>query len=141
MRVDDVLALETWSRLDKDQTSQLIDVRTKSEWTFVGIPDLSSLGRQVLFLEWQTFPEGYLDTAFVPRLCSLLQNSKLSSDTHLFFICRTGGRSRMAAVAMTEAGYRYCYNVADGFEAPLDSNRQRGNIAGWKASGLPWQQG
>ncbi|MFM7084602.1 MAG: rhodanese-like domain-containing protein [Hyphomicrobium sp.] len=140
MRVDDVLALETWSRLKNDPTSQLVDVRTKAEWTFVGLPDLKTLGRQVIFVEWQTFPDGYINTAFVPRLCSLLNGASLGTDTHLFFICRTGGRSRLAAETMAEAGYPHCHNVSDGFEGPLDAQRQRGKLAGWKAVGLPWQQ-
>jgi hypothetical protein len=47
----------------------------------------------------------------------------------------------MAAEAMTNAGYRRCRNVADGFEGPLDANRHRGRVAGWKAAGLAWVQG
>lgn len=141
MRVDDVLAQETWCRLEKDRSSQLIDVRTKAEWTFVGFPDLATLERQIIFMEWQTFPEGCVDEAFVPRLHGLLKAANLDVETHLFFICRSGGRSRMAAESMAEAGFCHCHNVADGFEGPLDANRQRGKITGWKAAGLPWQQG
>ncbi|MGI9402905.1 MAG: rhodanese-like domain-containing protein, partial [Hyphomicrobium sp.] len=29
----------------------------------------------------------------------------------------------------------------DGFEGPLDASRHRGQVAGWKAAGLPWVQG
>lgn len=140
MRVDDVPADETWSRLKMDSTSLLIDVRTKAEWTFVGIPDLSAVGRHIIPMEWQTYPEGQIDTAFVSRLCNTVENAGLGKETHLFFICRSGARSRLAAEAMAEAGYRFCHNVADGFEGPLDVNRQRGKVAGWKALGLPWLQ-
>jgi len=41
---------------------------------------------------------------------------------------------------MTSAGYRNCYNVAEGFEGDLNSDRQRGRIGGWKVAGLPWAQ-
>jgi rhodanese-related sulfurtransferase len=64
-----------------------------------------------------------------------------SKDSELFFICRSGARSRMAAEAMANAGYRRCRNVADGFEGPLDADRHRGQVAGWKAAGLAWVQG
>ena len=59
----------------------------------------------------------------------------------LFFICRSGSRSLAAAKAMAAAGYRNCHNVGGGFEGPLDDERHRGALEGWKAAGLPWQQG
>lgn len=58
----------------------------------------------------------------------------------IFFICRSGGRSRMAAEVMTAAGYRRCRNVAEGFEGLMDEDRHRGRTAGWKAAGLAWVQ-
>jgi rhodanese-related sulfurtransferase len=141
LSVDDVPVQETWARLEQDKKAVLIDVRTKAEWTFVGVPDLASVGRQVVTLEWQTFPDGRVDPAFPTRLRGLLEEAGLGKDTELFFICRTGGRSRMAAEVMAAEGYSRCHNVSDGFEGPLDANRQRGKIAGWKAAELPWAQG
>jgi rhodanese-related sulfurtransferase len=58
----------------------------------------------------------------------------------ILFICRSGGRSRAAAAALTAAGYRRCYNVAEGFEGNPDPERHRGKTGGWKAAGLPWVQ-
>ena len=58
VKVDDVEVEEVWERLKRDPGSVLIDVRTQAEWTFVGVPDLSSLGKQLLLIEWQHFPEG-----------------------------------------------------------------------------------
>jgi rhodanese-related sulfurtransferase len=55
-------------------------------------------------------------------------------------ICRSGVRSRDAAIALTRAGYGPCYNVADGFEGPKDEAGHRGARGGWKAAGLPWTQ-
>lgn len=140
MRVDEVPAEETWSRLKMDRTSLLIDVRTRAEWTFVGVPDLSAVGKQVITIEWQSYPEGQVDPAFISRLQDVVEKVGQGKDTDLFFICRSGSRSRSAAEAMAGVGYRHCHNVADGFEGPLDTNRHRGQVAGWKASGLPWQQ-
>ena len=39
------------------------------------------------------------------------------------------------------AGFGRCRNVADGFEGPLDPNRHRGQLGGWKSKGLPWALG
>ena len=58
----------------------------------------------------------------------------------LLFICRSGVRSKAAAIAMTQAGFGPCYNVSGGFEGPLDGNKHRGGSDGWKAASLPWIQ-
>jgi rhodanese-related sulfurtransferase len=139
--VDDVSGREAWERLQAAPTALLIDVRTRAEWAFVGIPDLSGIGKRALTAEWQSFPDNSVDPAFSTRLDGVLKELGVEPDTELFFICRSGGRSRMAAETMTAAGYTRCHNVADGFEGPLDEFRHRGTVAGWKASGLPWVQG
>jgi len=139
--VDDVSVAEVWKRLETDKNAQLVDVRTRPEWAFVGVPDVSGLGRRVIMMEWQTFPDNRVDAGFQERLSGVLEAAGVKKDADLFFICRSGGRSRMAAEAMAEAGYARCHNVADGFEGPLDAGRHRGNLAGWKSAGLPWVQG
>ena len=141
IHIADVAVGETWQRLEADPKAVLIDVRTKAEWAFVGVPDLTALGRRVVMLEWQSFPDSRVDAQFTDRLAAQLAASGASKDDALYFICRSGGRSRMAAEAMAEVGFRHCTNVADGFEGPLDDTRHRGRIAGWKAAGLPWVQG
>ncbi len=139
--VQDVSVDETWARLKADPTSVLIDVRTRAEWAFVGLPDLNDLGKRVVTIEWQTFPDNRVDAEFDQRLTTALEAAGVKKDDEVFFLCRSGGRSRMAAEVMTAAGYQRCRNVAEGFEGPLDPNRQRGRVAGWKAAGLPWVQG
>lgn len=140
-RVEDVSVSEVWTKLHSDPGSLLIDVRSRSEWTFVGLPDLSALGKSILTVEWQTFPDNQVDPAFGDRLISELQHTAADKDTELFFICRSGGRSRMAAERIAAEGYRRCRNVAEGFEGQLDGHRHRGKVGGWKAAGLSWVQG
>ena len=139
--IADVPVEETWAHLTDGGPSILIDVRTRAEWMFVGIPELSSIGKRVITLEWQTFENGRVDPEFPVRLRGLLEAAGATENTDLFFICRSGARSRQAALAMAAVGYTRCHNVADGFEGPLDSERHRGGVAGWKAAGLPWAQG
>lgn len=141
VEVEDVPVLEVWARLKADARSVLVDVRTRSEWAFVGVPDLAEIGKRVVTIEWQTFPDNRIDPTFADRLSGLLSGAGLEKDTEVFFICRSGGRSRMAAEAMAAAGYSRCRNVAEGFEGPLDASRHRGQVAGWKIAGLPWVQG
>ena len=130
--VDDVDVAATWDGLTSGPRSQLVDVRTRAEWTYVGIPDLGPIGKRAVLVEWQTFPDQTVDARF---------ELGVQPDDDLYFICRSGSRSLAAARAMAEAGYRACHNVAGGFEGPLDDLRHRGTLGGWKASGLPWLQG
>jgi rhodanese-related sulfurtransferase len=141
VHIPDVSVAETWDRLKAEKRAVLVDVRTNAEWAFVGIPDLSSLGKRVLAVEWQTFPDSRVDPDFAARLSAALSSAGAGKDDEVFFICRSGGRSRMAAEVMTAEGFRHCRNVADGFEGPLDADRHRGLIGGWKAAGLAWVQG
>jgi rhodanese-related sulfurtransferase len=136
----DVPVKEAWACLKADKAACLIDVRTRSEWAFVGSPDLSKIGKDVLAVEWLTFPDNRVDPKFTDRLHTILQSLGVGRDDELFFICRSGGRSRAAAEAMAAVGYTRPRNVADGFEGPLDRTRHRGTVAGWKAAGLPWVQ-
>lgn len=136
----DVPAAETFERLGADPQAVLIDVRTQAEWNFVGVPDLSAIGREPLFLEWQSYPGGAPTADFTGSLQAALEARGASSETPLYFLCRSGGRSRAAAIAMTGAGYRNCFNISDGFEGPLDDQRHRGVVDGWKQQGLPWRQ-
>ena len=139
--VDAVDVDTTWQSLVSRPGAQLIDVRTRAEWTYVGIPDLEAIGKRAVLVEWQTFPDQAVDPRFVERLAGELRALGAQLNDDLFFICRSGGRSLAAAKAMAEAGYRACHNVAGGFEGPLNDDGQRGSVGGWKAAGLPWRQG
>jgi rhodanese-related sulfurtransferase len=136
----DVSASEAYSILEQDETSVLVDVRTRAEWAYVGAPDLSVLGKKTLLIEWQEFPSMAVNPNFATSLEAALRDNGVGPDAPIFFLCRSGARSRAAAIAMTDAGRKRCFNIADGFEGPLDDERHRGAIGGWKAHGLPWSQ-
>lgn len=130
---------ESWKHMSSDGAAQLIDVRTTAEWNFVGVPDLSELGREALFCEWQHFPSAP-NPEFVQQVIEVLKQTSYRPGAALFFLCRSGARSRAAAIAMSKAGCGPCFNISDGFEGGLDHERHRGSSGGWKASGLPWVQ-
>ena len=136
----DLLAVDAYALLEGEASSILIDVRTKAEWAYVGTPDLHALGKTPLFLEWQSYPSMAVDADFAARLEALLRPRGVERGASLVFLCRSGVRSRHAAVAMTNAGWGPCFNISDGFEGPLDGSRRRGGAGGWKAGGLPWTQ-
>jgi len=128
--------LEAYAALQADADAVLVDVRTSAEWSYVGLPDLSQIGKRVIPLEWQRFPEGSLNTGFVEQL----REAGIAEGAPIYFLCRSGVRSAAAAGVATAAGLGPAYNVSDGFEGPLDHDGHR-TVAGWKVAGLPWRQG
>ena len=132
----DVSSLEAWRALAEDPKAVLIDVRTAPEWGFVGTPDLGSIGKVVARLSWQVYPTMQIDPSFADKVEALVADH----GAPIFFLCRSGARSRAAAEILSARGYARAFNVADGFEGPPDEERHRGHLRGWKASGLPWTQ-
>ncbi|MCP1336453.1 rhodanese-like domain-containing protein [Futiania mangrovi] len=139
--VENLPAAAAWDLLNSEPDAQIIDVRTRAEWTFVGIPDLSSAGRQPVLLEWQVFPSMEVTPGFADTLDKALAEKQVPADAPLLFLCRSGGRSMAAAQAMSAHRGGRLINISDGFEGPTDAEGHRGTVAGWKASGLPWRQG
>lgn len=133
----DVTPEEAWKVLFDDAAASLVDVRTPAEWAFVGVPDLRTLGKEPVFVPWQLYPTMELNRGFA----ELIDSAGLRRDAPVFFLCRSGARSRSAAIAMTGQGYAACYNIAGGFEGDKDPKNHRGTVSGWKVAGLPWAQG
>ena len=136
----DVSAKECWEVLKNTPDCVLVDVRTTAEWAYVGTPDLTALGKDLLRLEWQSFPTMETSPEFPDRLTAMLNEQGATPETPVFFICRSGARSSHAAAAATSAGWRQSFNVATGFEGDRDQQNHRGSISGWKFEGLPWTQ-
>ncbi|MDV3129465.1 rhodanese-like domain-containing protein [Mycobacterium sp. 21AC1] len=131
----DITPEEAWKLLSEDPEAVLVDCRTDAEWRFVGVPDLTSLQRDVVYIEWSR-TDGSHNDAFVDDLVAA---GVRPADRPVVFLCRSGNRSIGAAEAATAAGIAPSYNVLDGFEGNLDESRHRGHT-GWKAVGLPWVQ-
>ena len=118
----DLTPAEAFDLVRDDAEAVLVDVRTTGEWAQVGIPDLSGIGKQVVFVEWQQGPMRSLNPSFVDEL-----RAAVPPDAALVMICRSGVRSIAAAQAATAAGLGPSYNVLEGFEGR----------AGWVRTGLP----
>lgn len=131
---------EAWRVLKEDTQACLIDVRSEAEWSFVGMPDLSSLGKSLVKIQWQSFPGMAVNEQFADALDEYLTGEGRQKRATVLFLCRSGVRSRSAAQALARKGYSACFNVAGGFEGDLDEGGHRGLKNGWKASGLPWIQ-
>ncbi|GAC59006.1 hypothetical protein GOHSU_67_00080 [Gordonia hirsuta DSM 44140 = NBRC 16056] len=131
----DVTPRQAWEALREDPKAVLVDCRTSAEWSFVGVPDVSTLGKETVFVEWVGFPGGLPNTRFVEQL----REAGIGDEAAVYFLCRSGARSIGSAEAATAAGITEAYNILDGFEGALDAQGHRGST-GWRAEGLPWRQ-
>ena len=107
--VEDITPLRCFEALRADATARLIDVRTEAEWAYVGVPDLTGLGRRTVLAAWQSFPTGRINPDFVAQL----EQDGVARDETLFFICRSGARSLAAAEAARRAGFARVFNVSE----------------------------
>lgn len=131
----DVTPSEAHAAVTGGGDAVLVDVRTHAEWSYVGIPLLDESHSPVL-VEWQSYPDGRPNPAFVDEL----RSAGVAPGTPVYFLCRSGVRSVAAAEAATAAGLGPAYNVLEGFEGPHDADGHR-TVSGWKVAGLPWKQG
>lgn len=121
----DLTPRQAYDLVRDEPEAVLVDVRTREEWDQVGVPDLDGLGKQVVFLEWQSGPARVVNPDFVAEL-----TQAVPAGAPVVLICRSGVRSVAAAHAATAAGLGPAYNVLDGFEG----------AGGWQRSDLPWRQ-
>jgi len=140
--IDQASPPETWSALRDLPKTQLIDVRTRPEWAFVGVPDLSPLGKEAAFSEWVQYPAMTPNPRFLADLDAMVREADAET---VYFLCRSGGRSQAAALAAlahfsAQGRAIACVNVLEGFEGDLDAAGHRGARGGWKAHGLAWRQ-
>ncbi|PHS79175.1 MAG: sulfurtransferase [Rhodospirillaceae bacterium] len=133
----DMTPTEAWQALTDNPKAVLLDVRTPEEWTYVGLPNLEALQREVCLVPWVFFPRMDINPQFVEQLKASV---RLTPDTPILILCRSGVRSIAAAKALTSSGFTDCYNILYGFEGNPDTNNQRGKISGWKVDGLAWRQ-
>jgi rhodanese-related sulfurtransferase len=121
---------QAWTVLQENSAAVLIDVRTAIEHGFVGHPP------NAIHVAWKEFPGMQLNDQFVEHV----QQHAPDKSVPVLLLCRSGVRSVDAAKALEANGYQHLINILDGFEGPLDENKHRGTVGGWRFLGLPWQQ-
>lgn len=121
---------QAWSVLDTDGSAVLVDVRDRTEYSFVGHP----IG--AVNIPWKEAPSWQLNPNFIAEA----RQTVPSLDTPVFVMCRSGQRSLDAAKALAQAGYTDITNIEEGFEGVLDERKHRNTLNGWRAHGLPWEQ-
>jgi len=109
--------------LAQSTAASILDVRTVPEYQQVGhIP-----GTPLVVWPRDGVQEDY--QAFVDEVAERFEPGE-----PLLLLCRSGVRSHHAAHLLTQAGFTRAYNILEGFEGGQPGQ-------GWRAAGLPWEQG
>ena len=124
----DLTPVEAHVVLREHPKAKLVDVRSQPELEFSGFVE------GCCHVPWKLYPGMTPNPDFDRKIQSVTQ-----PDDILLLLCRTGGRSTEAAEHLRELGYQHAYNILGGFDGKVDEKGQRGNLEGWKASGLPWR--
>ena len=119
MKPINIKVIDAFDFLSKKVNSHLIDTRSDIEWKTTGIPDLSSINKETNLINWGPV----LDQTFFEQYKKFLLTSFNKKDS-LFFICRSGSRSFMAATFAIEFGFKESFNIYEGFHNE--------NIENWK---------
>src|SRR5260221_1825981 len=110
----DLSPQETWQRLTTDPGAVLVDVRTRPEWSYVGLPNLADIGKEVVKIEWQTWPDGTVN----PGFAQAVEAAGVAKDQTVLLLCRSGVRSKAAAELLTAEGWKRGFNMTGGFDGP-----------------------
>ena len=117
MKPINIRASDAFDILTKKLDSHLIDTRSDLEWKTTGIPDLSSTNKETNLINWGPI----LDQSFFKQYQEFLL-IRFNQKDSLFFICRSGSRSLMAAQFAIKFGFNNSFNIYDGFENENDQN-------------------
>ena len=117
MKPINIKATDAFDFLSQKVDSYLIDTRSDVEWKSTGIPDLSSINKETNLINWGPV----LDQTFFEQYKKFLLTSFNQKDS-LFFICRSGSRSFVAAKLAIEFGFKNSFNIYEGFYNETDQN-------------------
>jgi rhodanese-related sulfurtransferase len=121
---------------------KIIDVRTPEEYLFVGHPTMAwKIPVAAQSYEWDAEKKQFCLQPLLDFAARVSQIAKPGEK--LMVMCRSGGRSAIAANMLAKAGFKNVYNIIDGMEG--DANADSDQVAhaqplkdGWKNSGCPW---
>tara|TARA_B100000242_G_scaffold60488_1_gene36257 strand:+ start:130 stop:513 length:384 start_codon:yes stop_codon:yes gene_type:complete len=110
-----IKASDAFDILTKKLNSHLIDTRSDLEWKTTGIPDLLSINKETYLINWGPV----LDQIFFEEYKKFLL-TRFNQKDSLFFICRSGTRSLMAAQIAIKFGFNNSFNIYVGFSNDND---------------------
>src|SRR5690625_755535 len=140
---------QAWEQIsERPDETLFIDVRTRAESMYVWMPTVADALVPFVdhdpFWAWDDERNTYkLEPVqdFVDEVNRRLAAKKLDKDAPVILICRSGGRSAMAADRLSEAGFTQVYTIPEGFEgdkSKAGADKGQRTVNGWKNADLPW---
>ncbi|AXA44273.1 rhodanese-like domain-containing protein [Rhizobium leguminosarum] len=133
-------AYEKWKA--HPEKVMVLDVRTPEELLFVGHPPMAwKIPIAAQSYHWDDTKREF-PMQLVPDFVSRVQAAAKPGDT-IMVMCRSGGRSAIAANLLAKAGFTDVYNIIDGMEGDVVADPDSLFLGqrlknGWKNSGCPW---
>lgn len=125
-----------------------VDVRTRAEVAFLGMPENSDANIPYMMAgDWTSWDEKKnnfkleANSGFLTSMDELLKAKGATKESKIILMCRSGSRSAKAANLLAKSGYTNVYTMLDGFEGDkAKSGDLKGQrvVNGWKNSQLPW---
>jgi rhodanese-related sulfurtransferase len=141
---DDIYPSDAYAAATSDAHTYILDVRTDSEWIWVGHPGADKLGNgadltgKVVNISWmKTIKKEWVkNPGFLSDIDDMFEDK---DNVTLITMCRSGSRSAAAAAHLDDNGYNV-KNMVEGFEGGKDMYGYR-TVSGWKnryaAEGYP----
>jgi rhodanese-related sulfurtransferase len=128
-------AYEKWQA--EPEKVKILDVRTPEEFIFVGHPTMAwKIPVATQGYEWDAEKKQF-PMKPLPDFAARVSQIAKPEDT-IMVMCRSGGRSAIAANMLAKAGFKNVYNIIDGMEGDGNGDSTSVPQGGWKNSGCPW---
>lgn len=140
-------AQEAFELRSSGQNVVLIDVRTREEAMYLGMPTTADALIPFMNIDphvWDPKRNAFrlvMNDEFESGLNDFLHSRGLDADSVIVLLCREGRRSARAAKFLNQLGYSNVYTVVDGFEGDMaqsGAHKDKRMVNGWKNAGLPW---
>lgn len=128
--VKDVTPPEAARIVETSPKAKILDVRSQAEFIFVGHP-VGAVNIPLQFWDSSTY-EWSANPDFDAKVLAAFPKQ-----TPIITICRSGQRSKTAAMRLVALGYTEVYNMVESFEGSVDPKTGMRTVNGWKNRGLP----
>ena len=141
-------ATQAYDMTKNNKKALFVDVRTRSEINFLGMPTLVDANVPYMRMnEWYAWNEKKqsfkldVNSDFEKNIAARLKAKSLSKSDPIILMCRSGSRSAKAANLLADMGYKKVYTVVDGYEGDKVKVGEFKGMRmknGWKQAKLPW---
>ncbi|PWJ20226.1 rhodanese-like domain-containing protein [Jannaschia seohaensis] len=126
----------------------LLDVRSRAEVAFVGMPHRVSV--HIPYMQMPMMPEYdperrtyamEINPDFPVAVREWAETQGIRPDQPIIIMCRSGSRSARAADLLAQMGFTRAYSMIDGFEGDRASDGPSAGqrvVNGWRNAGLKW---